>query len=219
MKSEKEKKLDIQTKDLTFLMTPCYFAPISHWSIIKDGNVLWETNENYLKQSLRNRTYILGPNKVLKLIIPIKHLDHKTPLKKTLIDNTFNWQKNHMAALKTSYNSSPFFEYYKDELFNFYSQKFSKLLDFNYQAMNLILNWLDINLAFNETKNYLKSPSGVVDKRKMSNKSFNDKFIVKTYTQVFSKNKKNFKNNLSILDLIFNMGPESINYLTKKSRP
>ena len=124
-----------------------------------------------------------------------------------------------MAALKTSYNSSPFFEYYRDELFNFYSQKFSKLLDFNYQAMNLILNWLDINLVLNETKNYLKSPSGIIDKRKMSNKSFNDKFIVKTYTQVFSKNKKNFKNNLSILDLIFNMGPESINYLTKKSRP
>ena len=56
--------------------------------------------------------------------------------------------------------------------------------------MNLILNWLDINLVLNETKNYLKSPSGIIDKRKMSNKSFNDKFIVKTYTQVFSKNKK-----------------------------
>lgn len=219
MKLEKEKKFDLLSKDLTFLMTPCYFAPISHWSIIKHGNIVWETNENYTKQSLRNRAYILGPNKVLKLIIPIKHLSHKTPLNKTLIDNTFNWQKHHLAALKTSYNSSPFFEYYRDELINFYSQKFSKLIDLNYMSINLILNWLDIKLVINETKSYIKSPSGITDKRIMSNKRFADNFTTKPYTQVFSKHKRDFKNNLSILDLIFNMGPESLNYLTKKSRP
>lgn len=210
---EKEKNQSHkQKKDNFFLMTPCYFAPISHWKIIKSGKIIWETNENYLKQSLRNRTHICGPNKVLKLIIPIKHQHKKLPLNNTLIDNSFDWQKQHWAALKTSYNSSPFFEFYKYEIKSLYLNKFLNLEDFNFKCIQLISDWLGIKLNLVKTKNYLENHDNCIDCRTMSNKTYKDNFKSKKYTQVFSRS-NGFINNLSILDLIFNTGPESNNYL------
>tara|TARA_B100001057_G_C22792016_1_gene927979 strand:+ start:899 stop:1549 length:651 start_codon:yes stop_codon:yes gene_type:complete len=209
---EKEKNLSHKKKSNLFLLTPCYFAPISHWNIIKSGKVIWEVNQNYLKQSLRNRTYIYGPNKILKLIIPIRHQINKLPLNKTLIDNSFNWQKQHWSAIQTSYNSSPFFEFYKYELKSLYSNEFLKLEDFNFKCIELILDWLEIKLKLVKTSIYRENYNHCVDFRMMSNKSHKDNFNSKKYIQVFSKS-NGFKSNLSILDLIFNVGPETNEYL------
>ena len=212
LNTEKEKNPSHKEKDNLFLMTPCYFAPISHWKIIKSGKVIWEIKENYLKQSLRNRTYIYGPNKILKLIIPIKHQIKKLPLNKTLIDNSFNWQKQHWSAIKTSYNSSPFFEFYKYELKSLYSNEFLNLEDFNFKCIELILGWLEIKMKIVKTSIYLENYNHCVDFRMISNKYYKDNFKPKKYVQVFSKS-NGFKGNLSILDLIFNLGPETNNYL------
>ena len=95
-------------------MTPCYFAPISHWKEIINGNILWELNKNFNKQTLRNRTYIYGPNKILKLSIPIKHSKESFTLENTLIENDFQWQKDHWKSIQSAYKSSPFFEFYED---------------------------------------------------------------------------------------------------------
>ena len=193
-------------------MTPCYFAPISHWKEIISGNILWELNQNFNKQTLRNRTYIYGPNKILKLSIPIKHSKESFTLENTLIENDFQWQKDHWKSIQSAYKSSPFFEFYEDGLRNLYFNNYNKLSVFNIECIKLVYEWLDISAKSSFTKTFKEKYNTEIDLRDMSEKNFDDKFIVKEYIQVFSPN-HGFKNNLSILDLVFNQGPNSISYL------
>ena len=193
-------------------MTPCYFAPISHWKEIISGNILWELNKNFNKQTLRNRTYIYGPNKILKLSIPIKHSKESFTLENTLIENDFQWQKDHWKSIQSAYKSSPFFEFYEDGLRNLYFNNYNKLSVFNIECIKLVYEWLDISTKSSFTKTFKEKYNTDIDLRDMAEKNFDDKFIVKEYIQVFSPN-HGFKNNLSILDLVFNQGPNSISYL------
>ena len=193
-------------------MTPCYFAPISHWKEIINGNILWELNQNFNKQTLRNRTYIYGPNKILKLSIPIKHSKESFTLENTLIENDFQWQKDHWKSIQSAYKSSPFFEFYEDGLRNLYFNNYNKLSVFNIECIKLVYEWLDISTKSSFTKTFKEKYNTEIDLRDMAEKNFDDKFIVKEYIQVFSPN-HGFKNNLSILDLVFNQGPNSISYL------
>ncbi len=193
-------------------MTPCYFAPISHWKEIISGNILWELNQNFNKQTLRNRTYIYGPNKILKLSIPIKHSKESFTLENTLIENDFQWQKDHWKSIQSAYKSSPFFEFYEDGLKNLYFNNYNKLSVFNIECIKLVYEWLDISAKSSFTKTFKEKYNTEIDLRDMAEKNFDDKFIVKEYIQVFSPN-HGFKNNLSILDLVFNQGPNSISYL------
>ena len=193
-------------------MAPCYFAPISHWKEIISGNILWELNQNFNKQTLRNRTYIYGPNKILKLSIPIKHSKESFTLENTLIENDFQWQKDHWKSIQSAYKSSPFFEFYEDGLRNLYFNNYNKLSVFNIECIKLVCEWLNIKIKLNFTKLFKEKYNNDIDLRNMAEKNFEDKFIVKEYIQVFST-KHGFKNNLSILDLIFNQGPNSISYL------
>jgi hypothetical protein len=193
-------------------MAPCYFAPISHWKEIINGNILWELNKNFNKQTLRNRTYIYGPNKILKLSIPIKHSKESFTLENTLIENDFQWQKDHWKSIQSAYKSSPFFEFYEDGLRNLYFNNYNKLSVFNIECIKLVYEWLDISTKSSFTKTFKEKYNTEIDLRDMAEKNFDDKFIVKEYIQVFSPN-HGFKNNLSILDLVFNQGPNSISYL------
>ena len=193
-------------------MTPCYFAPISHWKEIISGNILWELNQNFNKQTLRNRTYIYGPNKILKLSIPIKHSKESFTLENTLIENDFQWQKDHWKSIQSAYKSSPFFEFYEDGLKNLYFNNYNKLSVFNIECIKLVYEWFDISAKSSFTKTFKEKYNTEIDLRDMAEKNFDDKFIVKEYIQVFSPN-HGFKNNLSILDLVFNQGPNSISYL------
>ena len=193
-------------------MTPCYFAPISHWKEIISGNILWELNLNFNKQTLRNRTYIYGPNKKLSLSIPVKHSSNYFTLENAFIENDFKWQKDHWKSIQSAYKSSPFFEFYEDELKNLYFKNYNKLSVFNIECTKLVYQWLNIETKLNFTKSFKEKYSNEIDLRDMAEKNFEDKFIVKEYIQVFSE-KHGFKNNLSILDLIFNQGPNSISYL------
>lgn len=193
-------------------MTPCYFAPISHWKEIISGNIIWELNQNFNKQTLRNRTYIYGPNKILKLSIPIKHSKESFTLENTLIENDFQWQKDHWKSIQSAYKSSPFFEFYEDGLKNLYFNNYNKLSVFNIECIKLVYEWLDISTKSSFTKTFKEKYNTEIDLRDMAEKNFDDKFIVKEYIQVFSPN-HGFKNNLSILDLVFNQGPNSISYL------
>ena len=193
-------------------MTPSYFAPISHWKEIITGNIIWDLNQNFNKQTLRNRTYIYGPNKILALSIPVKHSKNNFTFKNALIENDFLWQKDHWKSIESSYNSSPFFEYYQDSLRKIYNTRYLKLFDFNFDCIKLISDWLEIKNEFKFTKTYIEKYVDEIDLRIKSEKNYEDTFKVKEYIQVFS-NKHGFKNNLSILDLIFNQGPNSISYL------
>lgn len=194
------------------VMTPAYLAPISHWVQIIKGRVTWDYYQNFNKQTLRNRTFIHSTNGLLKLTIPIKHSKKKFILKEALIENDFKWQHDHWKSIETAYRSSPFFMYYEDSLKEIYNKKYEKLIDINIDLIKLIFDWLEVDAKIYFTHNYIKPCSEKEDLRYLTESKTSDQTDVRKYTQVFS-NKNGFINNLSIIDLIFNEGPNSINLL------
>ena len=100
------------------VLEPTYFPPISHWKHISSNNLQWSINSSYNKQTLTNRTYIDSSNGELMLTVPIKHSGKNVPRKfsKIKIDNSSNWKKTHYKSIKICYQSSPFFEFYEDDI-------------------------------------------------------------------------------------------------------
>lgn len=193
-----------------------YFGPISHFrEIIRPAEIWFENDDNYQKQTYRNRTYIYGANGKLTLNIPIKHL-HIPGVKQhqkyrdVRVEDSFVWQKQHWKSLKSAYQTSPFFEFYEDDLAPLFSKKAEYLMDFNYACFHTVCECLQLKIDYHKTSEFRRDPQDMVDKRNLINaKSFID---IEPYHQVF-QDKKGFLPNLSILDLMFNEGPNAINYL------
>ncbi|MDA7707816.1 WbqC family protein [Flavobacteriaceae bacterium] len=194
------------------IMVPPYFGPISYWKQIINSNILWDVHQNYVKQSYRNRTFIHSANGLHKLTIPVKHSKIKFPMLNAEIDNKIAWQKNHWRSIQTAYSSSPFFEFYKDSLEQVYNKKYTYLVKFNFDMIKLVFEWLDIEIKLKLSKEYKVVYDDSLDLRK---KIENQKHSIsknKIYNQVFFE-KNGFLNDLSIIDLIFNEGPNSLSYL------
>ena len=194
------------------IMVPPYFGPISYWKQIINSNILWDVHQNYVKQSYRNRTFIHSANGLHKLTIPVKHSKIKFPMLNAEIDNKIAWQKNHWRSIQTAYSSSPFFEFYKDSLEQVYNKKYTYLVKFNFDMIKLVFEWLDIEFKLKLSKEYKVVYDDSLDLRK---KIENQKYSIsknKIYNQVFFE-KNGFLNDLSIIDLIFNEGPNSLSYL------
>jgi len=194
------------------IMVPPYFGPISYWKQIINSNILWDVHQNYVKQSYRNRTFIHSANGLHKLTIPVKHSKIKFPMLNAEIDNKTAWQKNHWRSIQTAYSSSPFFEFYKDSLEQVYNKKYTYLVKFNFDMIKLVFEWLDIEIKLKLSKEYKVFYDDSLDLRK---KIENQKHSIsknKIYNQVFFE-KNGFLNDLSIIDLIFNEGPNSLSYL------
>ena len=194
------------------IMVPPYFGPISYWKQIINSNILWDVHQNYVKQSYRNRTFIHSANGLHKLTIPVKHSKIKFPMLNAEIDNKIAWQKNHWRSIQTAYSSSPFFEFYKDSLEQVYNKKYTYLVKFNFDMIKLVFEWLDIEIKLKLSKEYKVFYDDSLDLRK---KIENQKHSIsknKIYNQVFFE-KNGFLNDLSIIDLIFNEGPNSSSYL------
>ena len=158
--------------------------------------------------------YIYGANGILLLNIPVKHLNsgakHHQKYKEVRIENDFKWQKQHWKSLKSAYQTSPFFEFYEDDLAPLYHQEQKFLMDFNYRCFERITDCLKLNIHFSKTTEYIREPIGTNDKRELINAK--KQFDLPPYNQVFQE-KKGFLSNLSFLDLMFNEGPNSLNYL------
>ncbi|KRO85961.1 MAG: hypothetical protein ABR90_05005 [Cryomorphaceae bacterium BACL29 MAG-121220-bin8] len=193
-------------------MIPAYLAPISHWKQIIKGKIIWDHHQNFNKQTLRNRTFIHSANGLLKLTIPIKHSEEKFILKEALIENDYKWQQNHWKSIESAYRSSPFFMYYEDSLKEIYNKEYEKLIDINIDLTKLVYEWLEIKANIFLTDEYRNTYVKEKDLRFMTESKTRENQNIKEYTQVFS-NKNGFINNLSIIDLIFNEGPNSINLL------
>jgi len=194
------------------IMVPPYFGPISYWKQIINSNILWDVHQNYVKQSYRNRTFIHSANGLHKLTIPVKHSKIKFSMLNAEIDNKIAWQKNHWRSIQTAYSSSPFFEFYKDSLEQVYNKKYTYLVKFNFDMIKLVFEWLDIEIKLKLSKEYKVVYDDSLDLRK---KIENQKHSIsknKIYNQVFFE-KNGFLNDLSIIDLIFNEGPNSLSYL------
>ena len=194
------------------IMVPPYFGPISFWKQIIDSNILWDVHQNYIKQTYRNRTFIHSANGLQILTVPVKHSKIKFSMVEAKIDNTIAWQKNHWRSIESAYSSSPFFEFYKDSLEEVYIKEYTYLTKFNFDIIKLILEWTDIEMKSKLSKDYKIRYENSLDLRKnIENKKYPYFENIK-YRQVFS-DKNGFLNDLSIMDLIFNEGPNSVTYL------
>ena len=194
------------------IMVPPYFGPISCWKQIINSNILWDVHQNYIKQTYRNRTFIHSANGLQILTVPVKHSKIKFSMLQAKIDNSIAWQKNHWRSIESAYSSSPFFEFYKDSLEKIYIKEYIYLTKFNFDLIKLILEWTDIEMKSELSKDYKIGYENSLDLRKnMENKKYSCSENLK-YRQVFS-DKNGFLNDLSIIDLIFNEGPNSISYL------
>jgi len=193
-----------------------YFGPINQFQqIVKHQKVWIENEDNFQKQTYRNRMYIYGANGKLSLNIPIKHLpkaEEKVHQKyyDVKIDNEDRWQSIHWKSLKTAYQTSPFFEFYEDDLAPLFTTKFTYLYEFNYQCFLKVLECLQLEVDISKTSEYEKNPKNKLDLRYLSNAK--TKIQIPEYIQVFQE-KYGFISNLSILDLLFNEGPNSAEYL------
>ena len=191
------------------LLPTAYFAPIYYYAILlQHTNCCFEHYEHFVKQSIRNRCEIYGANGKICLTIPKERKgSSKTKIKDIKIAYKENWQKEHWNAIKSAYNSSPFFEYYQDELITFFKQKETCLVDFNKKLQKVVLSFLQKKITYTSTQEYIIS-GDFTDLREYSFSTTNHQ----KYNQVFME-KHGFISNLSILDLLFNLGPESSDYL------
>ena len=192
------------------VLEPTYFPPISHWKHISSNNLQWSINSRYNKQTLTNRTYIDSSNGELMLTVPIKHSGKNVPRKfsKIKIDNSSNWKKTHYKSIKICYQSSPFFEFYEDDISFFYKSDYEYLHQLNFASINLVCRWINIEMP---KKNFNIQEKEFINLIYLSNTKRTHELLDKKYTQTFQTS-NGFINDLSILDLIFNCGPDSKNY-------
>ena len=195
------------------IMIPAYFGPISYWKQIINSNILWDVHQNYVKQSYRNRTFIHSANGLHKLTIPVKHSKIKFSMLNAEIDNKIAWQKNHWRSIQTAYSSSPFFEFYKDDLLLFFNKKHKYLLDITIDSFCLINDALELSKKYSTSLKY--DETNLNDYRYLANSKKKTDYYFEHYTQIFD-DKHGFLENLSILDLLFMEGPNSFSFLEKE---
>ena len=193
---------------MKIIIHPTYFPNIfSFKTIINSTNILFEVNDHYVKQTLRNRTSIHAANGKLNLSVPVKFSSTKKEKYKDIkICYDSNWKKIHLKSIESAYKNSPFYDFFEDYFINFYNKKEKFLVDLNFSSIRLIFEILEKELNCNFTNEYLEKYVDLTDYRSLlTNKNFNEKVDFKNYTQVFQE-KNGFIENLSSIDLIFNKG-------------
>ena len=199
------------------LFLPTYFAPISQYvALFQNDSFVFEVEDNFQKQTYRNRCYIYAANGKLLLNIPIIHnkKERNQKTKDIRIENSFPWQKLHIKSIQSAYRSSPFFEFYQDDLMPLFEQKQSFLLDFNLKCHEYVMNAIQEEISYTKTSIYEKEPT-LKDARILANAKKEHPIKLKSYVQVFD-DKHGFIPNLSILDLLFMEGPNLVCYLKEQ---
>lgn len=196
------------------ILSTAYLPPIEYFALIaQNSSIQIEQWEHYVKQSYRNRATILSANGPLDLILPVeKPQGSKTLIKDVKIAYHDRWNAEHWNAIISAYNSSPFFEYYRDDLEKFFIQEHSFLLDYNTEMLNCLLKLLHIQCNISYTEKF-NTPNNTCDDWRYSiSPKISSPTEFQQYTQVF-ENKFEFVQNLCILDLLCNLGPDSKVYL------
>ncbi len=196
------------------LVSTAYLPPVEYFSLISQADeVLVEGQENYIKQSYRNRCYILSAHGPQLLSVPVYlGSQHKTPLKEIRIDYSKRWQQVHLRAITASYNSSPYFQFYFENIEKIISKKIAFLIDLNMELTESVLKMLKLNIKLTQTTNFESDGKADNDFRYKISPKEESQFIFKEYMHVFDTVNHLIKG-LSIIDLIFNMGPEAVDYL------
>lgn len=201
----------------TVWLTSAYWGPVQYYSkLFRYAHVVMEQFDHYTKQTYRNRCVIAAPDGPLALTVPVeKYEGQKCTMKDIRISDHGNWRHLHWNALESAYRNSPFFEYYADDFRVFYEKKWDFLFDFNLAIQNTVCSLLDLHPTIQCSENFLESDaeSHVADCRfliqpRISYERDPD-FKPVSYYQVFEQ-RNGFLPNLSIADLLFNMGPEGL---------
>ncbi len=200
---------------INLLFSTSYLPPIKYISKLHSAiSLTFEAHEHFVKQTIRNRCHILSPNGIQTLIVPVEHSNRfHIPIKDLRIANDQSWQRQHWRSLCSAYQRSAFFEFYQDDIVYFYEKKQEFLLDFNLELLIVISSMLNDKLSISKTEKYeLPDESNSTDLRYLSNLSIPDADgDFNSYPQVFGY-KNGFVSGLSIVDLLFNMGPASVKY-------
>jgi len=196
----------------TVLLSTAYLAPVEYYmQMCRHPQATIEAHCNYIKQTYRNRCVIASANGCQTLSIPIvKPVSLKCPTKDIRIAEHGNWWHLHWNAIVSAYNSTPFFEYYEDDFRPFYEKPAKFLFDFNEKLRELVCSLLDISPAVSYSTEYIFSPpADVLDLREAIHpKKASLMQDFRPYYQVFEA-KQGFQANLSVIDLLFNLGPEA----------
>ena len=198
-------------------LTSAYLAPVQYYAHMLAADRVWvEQHDHYMKQTYRNRCIIAGPSGRIDLTIPtVKAEGLKCPTRDIRISDHGNWRHLHLYALESAYGNTPYFEYYRDDFVPFYERRFEFLLDFNMALQEMVCGLIDMAPRVERTAEYVAEvPGGALDLRevihpKLDFAVLDQHFRVVPYYQVFQE-RLGFLANLSIVDLLFNLGPESL---------
>jgi hypothetical protein len=201
------------------LLSTSYLPPVS-WmkAVIATGNIEIEAHETYPKQTYRNRCRIMTANGVLPLSIAVNKVNGKnTKTKDIEIFYGESWQRLHWRSIDAAYSNSPYYLYYKDELENFYTKKYRFLLDFNTELLQTILKLMKLSINIELSNEYIHDPADAIDLRQ----AFTPKMEVdikdfSPYHQVF-EDRNGFVADLSFIDLLFNEGPNAVEFINESS--
>ncbi len=201
----------------TALLQTTYFGPIQWYQKLHQYDLcIIEQYDSYQKQTYRNRCLIATANGIQALTVPVEHADDKMLVKDLRISDHNQWRRVHWNALQSAYSESPFFDYYADDLHPFFEKKYNFLIDFNEEIRQKICELIDIHPKVEYTTTFHSltqtESADITDFRAVINAKHplpDSDFKAKDYWQVF-QHRHGFLANLSILDLLFCMGPESI---------
>ena len=205
---------------MDILIHPTYFPSIAQCvAMIQAKKVTFEVCDNYQKQTYRNRMNIYGAQGKMPLTIPVVYSQtNRQFYKNIIISNDEKWQDLHWKSIQSAYSSSPFFEFYEHDLIHLFKEEETHLMDFNFRCLDAVLECLQHDLKFDLSTEFELNTPNKIDYRYLVDNRKEIEQPLKPYVQVFD-DKHGFISNLSILDLIFNEGPNALLYLEKQHLP
>ncbi len=210
-------------QDKAILLSTAFFPPVQYVSkLVLFEQVFIEQFENFTKQTYRNRCVISAANGPVSLIVPVvKGRNKKTGIRDLRISYDTEWQRNHWRTLFSAYNSSPFFEFYQDDIRPFFETRTKFLFDYNRAILETIGGLLEVENRPHLTTGFEEVPADTLNFREVLSPKAqkvqpDPHFYPVKYTQVFH-DRFGFMPNLSILDLLFNEGPKSASILKQST--
>jgi len=200
---------------LNVLLHPAYFPNIATFAVMAQRQVVWEVHDNFQKQTYRNRCLISTDKGKHPLLIPIRHrggTEGRQKYAEVAMDNSYNWKKLHWRTLETAYRTSPFFEFYEDDLRPLYRDGETSLLDFNLRSIEITAQCLGLDMPQERTEGYQLRPTATLDARFLVEAKRERPTPLDPYPQVFGERHGPI-HNLSVLDLLFNLGTQALDYL------
>ncbi|MGB0916997.1 MAG: WbqC family protein [Flavobacteriales bacterium] len=197
-----------------------YFPPISYFAYLISGDPVFELHEHFVKQTFRNRCSILGANGRLKLLVPKEKANVRLTIGETKIHNEVDWQTLHWHSLESAYRHSPYFEYYEDDIKPFFEQERTSMFSTNMESIKMVCGLLDLDFEAKTTTHYDVNAEGLNLRNSWNKQDYLKLNPIKDYPryiQVFSDRFK-FEPDLSILDLLFCLGPRAVDYLKNLER-